>query len=71
MKRSPIRQEKGFTTLSYVSLEIRAARFTVVDAEIFLSFDRQNGEPVRIILYAKWTSDSPESPPRAATAAKQ
>ena len=50
MKRSPIRQEKGFTTLSNVGLEIRAAGFTVVDAEILLSVDRQNSEPVRIIL---------------------
>jgi len=50
MKRSPIRQEKAFTTLSNVSLEIRAAGFTVVDAEILLSVDRQNSEPVRIIL---------------------
>jgi hypothetical protein len=71
VKRSPIRQKEGLAPLSIISFEISAAGLTVVNAKVFLSFNRQSKELMIVGAFAEWAPNSPISPARAATAAKE
>ena len=71
MQRSPIREKKGLASFSVICFEIGAARLAIVNTKVFLSLDREGGEPMIVRCIAERAPNSAVSPARAATAARK